>query len=162
MTECWTSETVPWYQAANFTIGPLQNWASGAMAWTLATNRSDGPHLTTGGCTHCRGLITVSSNGTYTKTIDYYTMAQFSKFIQQGAVILSGTGSYTYGDGTGIQSVASLNPDGTRTVVIMNLFSNSIDLSLNTTSGELWSGNIPQESVVTWVLPAADRYEGWS
>jgi O-glycosyl hydrolase len=80
-------------------------------------------------------------------------MAQFSKYIPKGATVLSGTGSAEDGDG-GIQSVASLNPDGTRTVVILNTYDNDVYVSLTTSSGQEWSGNVPTESVVTWVLPA--------
>ena len=160
MTECWTpdpdtaSESYHWYQAANFTVGPLQNWASGAMAWTLAGNSSNGPYLSTGGCqSACRGLVTINNNGSYTLNIDYYMIAQFSKFIPRGARILGGSGSWTFSDG-GIQSVASLNPDGTRTVVIMNTFEDDRCIFLKTESGQEWSGDIPGSSVVTWVLPA--------
>ena len=57
MTECWTSPQTAWNQAADFTIGPLQNWGSGAIAWTLGSDTSYGPHLSSGGCTfdlmHC-------------------------------------------------------------------------------------------------------------
>lgn len=158
MTECWTSSTsTPWSQAADFTIGPLMNWASGAMAWTLGTDNSDGPHLSgSGPCDTCRGLVTVdAASGTYTFQVDYYMMAQFSKFIPKGAVVLSGTGSYLYSDGTGMQSVATVNPDGTRTVVIENKFDNDVYVTLTTQSGETWSGMTYANSVVTWLLPAA-------
>jgi glucan endo-1,6-beta-glucosidase len=155
MTECWTSsQSTGWSAASDFTMGPLQNWAQGAMAWTLATNTEDGPHLSGGGCDTCRGLVVVdTSAGTYEFQVDYYMMAQYSKFIPQGATVLNGSGSYTYDGGSGIQSVASLNPDGTRTVVIENTFGNDIYLMLDTTSGEEWSGNIYPNSVVTWILP---------
>jgi glucosylceramidase len=149
MTECWTPSTGSWNQAADFTMGPLQNWASGVAAWTLGTTSDDGPHLTEGGCATCTGLVTIA-NGAYTFQTAYYMIAQFSKFMPPGATVLSGTGS-----SGGLQSVASLNPDGTRTVVIENTFSNDIYLTLTTTSGEEWSGNIPTESVTTWILPAA-------
>ena len=154
MTECWTPASGSWYQAANFTLGPLQNWASGSIAWVLGTDTSDGPHLTEGGCATCQGLVTIN-NGGYTFELAYYMMAQFSKFMPRGAIVLSGTGSYTYSDLTGVQSVATLNPDGTRTVVIFNNFNNDIYVTVTTASGEEWSGNIPTLSVVTWVLPAA-------
>lgn len=135
-------------------MGPLQNWASGVAAWTLGTDSSDGPHLSSGGCDTCTGLVTVN-DGSYTFETAYYMMAQFSKFIPVGATILSGNGSYTYSNGGGVQSVASLNPDGSRSVVIENLFDNDIYLTLTTDSGEEWSGDIPSESVTTWVLPAS-------
>ncbi|KAH8811003.1 putative beta-1,6-glucanase [Xylogone sp. PMI_703] len=151
MTECWTPAG-SWNQAADFTMGPLQNWASGVTAWTLGTNAQDGPHLSSGGCGNCQGLVTIN-NGGFTFNPAYYMMAQFSKFMPPGAIVLNGSGSYTYSGGGGVQSVASLNPDGTRTVVIENTFTNDIYVTLTTNSGEQWSGNIPTSSVTTWVLP---------
>ncbi|GKZ25190.1 endo-1,6-beta-D-glucanase neg1 [Aspergillus brasiliensis] len=155
MTECWTPASASWHWAVNFTMGPLQNYASGVMAWTLGTNTDDGPHLTSGGCSNCQGLVTINDDDSYTLNTAYYMMAQFSKFMPPGATVLNGTGSYTYSGSGGIQSVASLNPDGTRTVVIENTFSNDVYLTVSTESGEEWSGNIPSESVTTWVLPAS-------
>ncbi|KAJ4418764.1 Endo-1,6-beta-D-glucanase neg1 [Gnomoniopsis sp. IMI 355080] len=155
MTECWTSPSTTWSQAADFTMGPLQNWASGAMAWTLGSDTSYGPHLSSGGCTTCRGLVVVdTSAATYSFAIDYYMLAQFSKFIPSGATILDGSGSYTYDDGTGIESVASLNPDGSKTVVMTNKFGNDVYVTVTLESGQTWSGRVYQNSVVTWVLPA--------
>lgn len=155
MTECWTSPETGWSQAADFTMGPLQNWARGALAWTLGSDTAYGPHLSTGGCTTCRGLVVVDTSAkTYEFAIDYYMMAQFSKFMPSGATVLSGSGSYTYSDGTGLQSVATLNPDGTRTVVMTNKFSNDIYVTVTLESGAEWSGRVYENSVVTWVLPA--------
>lgn len=156
MTECWTSPETTWSQAADFAMGPLQNWASGAMAWTLGSDTSYGPHLSSGGCSTCRGLVVVDTDAkTYDFAIDYYMLAQFSKFMPSGATVLNGSGSYTYDDGTGLQSVASLNPDKTRTVVMTNKFSNDVYVTVNMTSGDQWSGRVYANSVVTWVLPAA-------
>ncbi|KAL1838367.1 hypothetical protein VTK73DRAFT_4348 [Phialemonium thermophilum] len=157
MTECWTSPSTPWNQAAGFTMGPLQNWASGAIAWTLGTDTNYGPHLSgAGACTTCRGLVTVDAGrGTYSFQVDYYMLGQFSKFIPKGATVLSGSGSWTYADGTGLESVATVNPDGSRTVVIENKFGNDIYVTLTTKSGQTWSGRVYKNSVVTWLLPAA-------
>ncbi|GAW17665.1 hypothetical protein ANO14919_071250 [Xylariales sp. No.14919] len=47
-------------------------------------------------------------------------LAQISRFVPRGAVVLRGTGSYSDAGYAGIQSVASRNPDGTRTVVVEN------------------------------------------
>ncbi|ORY63855.1 glycoside hydrolase family 30 protein [Pseudomassariella vexata] len=152
-TECWTSSTTSWDQASGFTIGPLQNWAQGSLAWTLGSDTSFGPHLD-GGCETCRGLVVVdTSAGTYEFQVDYYMMGQYSKFIPRGAMILHGSGSYTYEDGSGIQSVASVNPDGTRTVVIENKFGNDVYVTVKMKSGETWSGRVHASSVVTWILP---------
>lgn len=157
MTECWTSPETTWSQAADFTMGPLQNWAAGSISWTLGSDTSYGPHLSSGGCTTCRGLVVVDTDAkTYDFAIDYYMLAQFSKFMPSGAVVLGGSGSYSYDDGTGIQSVASVNPDGTRTVVMTNKFADDVWVTVNMTgSGETWSGRLYALSVVTWVLPAS-------
>lgn len=157
MTECWTSsKSTPWHQASSFTVGPLQNWAKGSLAWTLGTDTGDGPYL--GGCDTCRGLVVVDPAArTYRFTVDYYMLAQYSRYMPRGATVLAGAGSYTYGGGAGIQSVASANPDGTRTVVVENTFGDDVYLTLavNTTAagGEQWTGKILANSVVTWVLP---------
>lgn len=158
MTECWTSPSTSWNQASANTMGPLQNWAETSGMWTLGTwtEQSDGtfgPYIP-GGCATCSGLFLVDEQaGTYSFTIDYYMLAQYSKFIPVGAVVVQGTGSYTYEDGTGVQSVATMNPDGSRTVVIESTLEDDMTISLNTASGENWSGMVPARSVVTWVLP---------
>ncbi|KAI9690522.1 MAG: Endo-1,6-beta-D-glucanase neg1 [Bathelium mastoideum] len=154
MTECWTSPQTSWNQAADFTVGPLQNWASGAMAWVLGTDTNYGPN-TGGGCTTCRGLFTVdTSAGTYTLQVDYYMLGQFSKFIPRGASVLDGTGSYDYGNGQKVEAVATLNPDNTRTIVVENTFDQDIWLSVTMQSGEgTWNGPITANGVTTWLLP---------
>ena len=59
-------------------------------------------------------------------------------------------------DGTGVDSVTTLNPDGTRTVVIVNKLSDEVYVEVGFTStGETWNGEVPSESVVTWTLPPA-------
>lgn len=156
MSECWTPVVGAndWFQAANFTIGPLQNWASGVMAWGLGTNSNNGPYLP-GGCSSCRGLVTINSDGSYTFNMAYYLIAQFSRFMPRGAIVLKGTGGSASSNTPGLQFVASINPDKTRTVVIMNtLTSDAYVTAALTGSGVKWSGSIPASSVVTWVLPA--------
>lgn len=154
MTECWTSsQSTPWHAASSFALGPLQNWAAGALAWTLGSDTADGPHLA-GGCDTCRGLVVVdAAAGTYELTVDYYMLAQYSRAFARGARVLAGTGSYTYDGGAGLQSVAARNPDGARAVVIENTFGNDVYVTLDTASGETWSGNVLAASVVTWILP---------
>lgn len=92
---------------------------------------------------------------TYDYAVDYYMLAQFSKFMPSGATVLDGSGSYTYDDGTGLQNVATINPDGSRTVVMTNKFANDIYVTVTMQSGDEWSGRVYSNSVVTWVLPAA-------
>ncbi|EED20994.1 glucosylceramidase, putative [Talaromyces stipitatus ATCC 10500] len=164
MTECWTPNNLSWTHVVNFTMGPLQNWANGITAWTLGTNDNAGPHLDSGGCSTCDGIVSVNSTGTrnsansnstdYTFNFSYYVMAQFSKFIPSGARILQTQGSAVDSNGDGIQAIASLNPDGSRTVVIENMFGNDVNVTVWLGSdGSAWMGNVPNSSVTTWVLP---------
>ncbi|KAI8628386.1 glycoside hydrolase family 30 protein [Xylariaceae sp. FL1651] len=158
MTECWTSPQTSWYQSSKNTVGPLQNWAEGSLMWTLGTwtqaaDGTFGPYIP-GGCSTCRGLFVVDpAAGTYEYTVDYYTLAQYSRFIPRGAVVLAGSGSYSYDGYAGIQSVASLNPDGSRTVVVENTFGNDVYVTVTMKSGQVWSGNALANSVTTWILP---------
>lgn len=155
MTECWTSPNTGWDQVLGFTSGPLQNWASGVIAWTLGSDTNYGPHLS-GGCSSCRGLVTVdTSNKNYTLNTDFYFLAQYSKYIQRGATMLNTTGSYSYGNGQQVQAVAALNPDKSRTLVFWNGFNNQVYLTLTTKSGETWSGPLYAQSATTWTLPAS-------
>ncbi|RFU32833.1 hypothetical protein B7463_g3482, partial [Scytalidium lignicola] len=153
MTECWTSPTVSWYSTADFTMGPLQNWAAGVIAWTLGSDTSYGPHLS-GGCSTCRGLFEVNTSaGTYSKTLDYYIMGQFSRFVPRGAINLATTGSHDYGGGSKFEATSFLNSDGSRTVVMQNNFNNAVYVTVTFNSGETWSGPVYTQSITTWQLP---------
>lgn len=157
MTECFTSRSLPtmWNQASAYTIGPLQNWVEASGMWTLGTlsDRGDGtygPALSgQGPCAICSGLFLVNeSEGTYELTGDYYMLAQISKFMPVGATVLNGSGSWE-----NVQAVGSLNPDGTRTVVVENGKNEDFWMTVTTDSGEQWSGLLRGEAVTTWVLP---------
>ncbi|TLS21129.1 uncharacterized protein PpBr36_10519 [Pyricularia pennisetigena] len=165
-TECWTSaKQTKWNQASWFTMGPLQNWASGSMAWTLGTDNQDGPHLPfEGSCGTCTGLFTVDKNSkTYSLRTDYYMIGQYSRYIPRNAVVHVVTGSYSWPDDTGVESVATVNPDGTRTVVIENKLKNDVHITLKTAkSSQVWSGKVSAKSykydtdvVATWLATTA-------
>uniref|UniRef100_L7J6R4 glucan endo-1,6-beta-glucosidase n=1 Tax=Pyricularia oryzae (strain P131) TaxID=1143193 RepID=L7J6R4_PYRO1 len=159
-TECWTSaKQTKWNQASWFTMGPLQNWASGSMAWTLGTDNQDGPHLPyEGSCATCTGLFTVDANSkTYTLRTDYYMIGQYSRYIPRNAVVHVVTGSYSWPDDTGVESVATVNPDGSRTVVIENKLEDDVHVTLHTVkSSQVWSGKVSAKNVVaTWLATTA-------
>ena len=156
MTECWThlGTGEGFFDLPSFVQGPVQNYASGAMAWTLGgSTKYDVGYP--GGCEQCSGIIQVDMAAkTYTKTRDYYTLGQFSKFVQRDAVYLNSTGSYDYPDGTGVQASAFLNPDGTRTLVVLNKIHSELHLQASF-SKDSWHATIPARSVATWVISAA-------
>lgn len=131
--------------------------ASGAIAWTLGTDTSYGPHLP-GGCDSCRGVIEVNTTtNTYIKTNDYYFMGQFSKYLPRGSTVLATTGNYDYGGGAKIESTAVVNKDGSRAVVIQNGFGNAVYVTVTFSSGETWSGPLYAQSLTTWLLPPTTK-----
>jgi glucosylceramidase len=157
MTECWTHiQDENFFELPEFITGPLQNYASGALAWTVGGS-SKFDVSWPGGCGQCSGLIQVDrSAGTYEKTQDYYSLGQFSKFVRQGAVALGGSGSYTWPDGTGVQATQYRNPDGSRVVVIVNKIRNDLKQTQVTfATGDVYHGLLPARSVTTWIIPPA-------
>jgi glucosylceramidase len=99
----------------NLVIGPVRNWARTSLYWNIALDPNHGPF--TGGCTDCRGMLTVNNgSGTYTKNEDYYAWAHFAKVVRAGAVRV---GSTSLGNGS-IETVAFKNPDGSLALVALN------------------------------------------
>ena len=161
MTECSntgaTVGTTNFWVAQNF-IPAVQHGASGASMWVMATDAHFGPRSPYGGCDTCLPSIFVNSSSHYEKTIDYYMIGHFSRFIRRGAVnyqVVAGN----EGSGTSWSSqfwvLAEQNPDNGWAVVMMNNNPGDQDVHLSFTgSGHVWQGTVPQMSVVTWVLPS--------
>lgn len=97
----------------NVIIGSMRNWSRVALEWNLANNGSFGPH-TDGGCTTCKGAITVQSGSSYQQNVGYYIIAHVSKFVPAGSVHISST---TAGD---INNVAFKTPNGKKVLVVEN------------------------------------------
>ncbi|PAE15315.1 hypothetical protein CHH91_14635 [Virgibacillus sp. 7505] len=71
-------------------IGTTRNWSKTVFLWNLALDETGGP--TNGGCTDCRGVVTVDSqSGNSKKNVEYYALGHISKFVQPGAVRISST-----------------------------------------------------------------------
>lgn len=114
MTECSTGPTGIAGNAARQTLISTNNWASGVNLWNLALDANGGPKMGVG-CNGCTGLVTINpSTGTYSYTVNYYELGQFSKFLVPGAQRVK------YTDGAGIWAQAYVNPDGTNVIVAHN------------------------------------------
>lgn len=91
----------------------MRNYGRAYVKWSLALDQTLGPH--TGGCSTCTPIVTVnSSTGAVTYGIEYYTMGHFSKYVPPGALRIYSSNA------DGLVSVAFLNPDGTKTLVVYN------------------------------------------
>ena len=117
-TEQWTSSTgsfdgdLKWH-SKNVVIGSMLNWSKVALEWNLANNSSFGPH-TAGGCSQCKGAITIESNSLYTRNVGYYIIAHASKFVPTGSVRIA---SNLIGN---LNNVAFKTPDGKKVLLVEN------------------------------------------
>ncbi|KAA2242912.1 glucan endo-1,6-beta-glucosidase [Chitinophaga agrisoli] len=107
------SDNLEW-NMSNVFIGTMNNWSRTALLWNLALDNNYGPR--NGGCQDCRGVVTIAADGSITRNVEYYALGHMARFIRPGAVRLTITGSNT----AGLESVAFLNKDGARVLVVLN------------------------------------------
>ncbi|MGE5519083.1 MAG: glycoside hydrolase family 30 protein [Candidatus Dadabacteria bacterium] len=115
-TEQYTSSTgdfagdLKWH-LKNVIIGSMRNWSRNALEWNLASDPYYSIH-TQGGCTTCKGAITIISG--YTRNVGYYIVAHASKFVPPGSRRVSSNNSgYLY-------NVAFQRPDGKKVLIVEN------------------------------------------
>lgn len=117
-TEQYTASTgefqgdLKWH-VKNVIIGSMRNWSKTALEWNLANDSSFQPH-TDGGCTTCKGAITVNSTESFIRNVGYYIVAHASKFVPQGSVRI---GSNIAGN---LQNVAFRTPEGKLVLIVEN------------------------------------------
>lgn len=145
-TEQWTSSTgsfdgdLKWH-IKNVVIGSMLNWSKTALEWNLANDGSFNPH-TPGGCTQCKGAITL--DGTITRNVAYYIIAQASKFVPAGSVrIASSTISQ-------LTNVAFKTPGGKTVILVLNDFSTAQTFTIKSNTKSITSV-LPAGSVATYV-----------
>ena len=103
------------WETRNLFVGGTRNWATAVLWWNLALDQSGGPH--TGGCTDCRGVLTVDpTTGTVTPNVEYWALAQASVATEPGAVRVAST---TLGNGN-LETTAFRNPNGTDSLLVVN------------------------------------------
>lgn len=117
-TEQYTASTggfaddLKWH-IKNVVIGSMRNWSRIALEWNLANNAAFGPH-TPGGCTTCKGAVTIESSSLYSRNVGYYIIAHASKFVPAGSRRIQSTIAGN------LQNVAFLTPSGKRTLIVVN------------------------------------------
>ncbi|CAM4082019.1 glycoside hydrolase family 30 beta sandwich domain-containing protein [Flavobacterium branchiophilum] len=117
-TEQWTGSSgsfsgdLKWH-LKNVVIGSMRNWSKTALEWNLANDALYQPH-TPGGCTECKGAITINSAESYTKNVAYYIVAHASKFVPANSVRIASniTGN--------LYNVAFKTPSGKIVLVVVN------------------------------------------
>jgi O-glycosyl hydrolase len=117
-TEQYTSSTGAFegdlkWQIKNVIIGSMRNWSKTALQWNLANDGNFGPH-TDGGCSTCKGAITITSSESFIKNVGYYIAAHASKFVPMGSVRIWST---IVGN---LNTVAFKTPAGKKVLLIEN------------------------------------------
>jgi glucosylceramidase len=117
-TEQWTSSTgnfggdLDWH-VKNVIIGSMRNWSKTALEWNVANDASFGPH-TPGGCTQCKGAVTITGGSGYEKNVAYYIIAHASKFVPVNSQRIASTQS------DNLSTVAFKTPAGKTVLIVQN------------------------------------------
>lgn len=147
-TEQWTGMNgtfggdLQWHMK-NVIVGSMNNWSKIALEWNLANDPAYAIH-TPGGCTECKGALTISGSNV-TRNVSYYIVAHASKFVPAGSVRISSTTiSHLF-------NTAFLTPSGKVVMIIMN--DSSVDQSFNVSIKGTWFTSVlPAGSVSTIVF----------
>ncbi|MFT3949870.1 MAG: glycoside hydrolase family 30 beta sandwich domain-containing protein [Agriterribacter sp.] len=97
----------------NVIIGSMRNWSRNALEWNLANDATFGPH-TDGGCTTCKGAITIETGSSYTKNVAFYIIAHASKFVPVNSTRIESTVD------SGLNNVAFKTPAGKKVLIVQN------------------------------------------
>jgi glucosylceramidase len=97
----------------NVVIGSMRNYSKTALDWNLANDASFGPH-TPGGCTTCKGGITVNNGANYVQNVGYYIIGHASKFVPTGSTRIA---SNLIGN---LSNVAFKTPAGKKVLIVLN------------------------------------------
>jgi len=104
-------------QQERLIIDSMRTWSKAVILWNLALDHNHEPFL--GGCTTCRGVMTVKHDVTPAQaipTVDYTALGHASKFVRPGAVRVE---SNSFGQGS-LEDVAFQNSDGSLVLIVLN------------------------------------------
>ena len=116
-TEQWTGSKgsfagdLKWH-VKNVLIGSMTNHSKITLEWNLANDANFGPH-TPGGCTECKGALTIQGNQVK-REVAYYIIAHAAKFVPPGSVRINSNNSGN------LYSVAFLTPKGHTILILLN------------------------------------------
>ncbi|MCB2379237.1 glucosylceramidase [Hymenobacter sp. BT635] len=146
-TEQWVgsksqfAENLPWH-VRTLIIGATRNWARTVLEWNLAADPQQNPH-TPGGCTECRGALTLDGNKV-TREDAYYIIAHASKFARPGSVRIGSTLPEK------LPNVAFKAPNGNKVLVVQNDNSTAQTFQVRH-QGRAFATTLPAGAVGTYV-----------
>jgi glucosylceramidase len=145
-TEQYTASTgdfggdLKWH-VKNVIIGSMRNWSKLAMEWNITNDAQFGPY-TPGGCSTCKGALTLAPGG-YQRNVAYYIIGHASRFVPAGSVRI---GSNIVDN---LQNVAFRTPQGKKVLIVENDGTNSA--SFNIRFNSQWvQATLPGGAVATY------------
>lgn len=148
-TEQWTGSTGTFagdfiWHTKNVIIGTMRNWSKIALEWNLANDAQFQP-FTPGGCTQCKGAITINSSDSYTKNVAYYIIAHASKFVPQNSQRIGST------QAGNLSTVAFKTPEGKIALIVLNEGAEVENFNI-TFDGKSVATSLPSNSVATYTF----------
>lgn len=147
-TECsggrWAtnfSSNMSW-NMENIFLGSLNFGSRSVLLWNLALDENDGPQ--NGGCTNCRGVVTVTDENTYSLNEEYYMIGHFSKFIDADARRIDSKST-----SANLLTSAFMNPDGSVVIVAHNKTNTDMLIQV-AIDGHTFNYSIKKMSTVTF------------
>ena len=133
-TEQWTSGSGSFggdfnWNMKNVVIGASNNWCKTIMQWNLANDSNFGPH-TEGGCTDCKGAVTINGSS-FEKNVAFYNLAQISNMVSPGSKRIASSQISV------VSNVAFIRPDGKKVLLVFNDSSSSVTIYLKLKSKAL-------------------------
>lgn len=148
-TEQWTASNgnfggdLKWH-IKNVIIGSMRNWSKNALEWNLANDSQFKPY-TPGGCTMCKGAITVISSENFSRNVSYYIIAHASKFIPQNSTRIAST------QPGNLATVAFKRADGKIVLIVENDGANSETFNIKI-NGKSATTSLVAGSVATYIF----------
>lgn len=102
------------WHTQNVVLGSLNNMSTTALEWNLCSDPNYSIH-TSGGCTTCKGALTVNGTNVSSRNVSYYIIGHASRVVDPGAVRI-----YSSTTASNLNYAAFRNPDGGYGVIIFN------------------------------------------
>lgn len=102
------------WHTQNVVLGSLKNMSTTVLEWNLASDPNYSIH-TDGGCTTCKGALTINGTSVSTRNVSYYIIGHASRVIDPGATRIHANSS-----ASNLSFAAAANPDGSIGVVAYN------------------------------------------
>jgi len=131
------------WHVKNVIIGSMRNWSKNALEWNLANDAAFGPH-TPGGCSTCKGAVTVESSSLFTRNVGYYIIAHASRFVPYGSVRIASSMSGN------LYNAAFKTPSGKKVLIVEN-DGNAAELFNIKYNGKWVSTSLDAGAVATYI-----------